>query len=147
LKSTRTDYWSDYAPEPAIILYRGNKPSFNAFPPDDPNAFFLWEGFFDPIHTALLDRYGHDNMPLEFIGWNECKGWYDGGAETLSNPDLSADRLTSLTRENLRSVSNDSYAEGVEECIADLARFLRESVELDISVSIRNGFPNGYIIP
>jgi hypothetical protein len=143
MKPRRTDYWSDYSPEPAIVFYRGKKPSPDASP-FDPNVFLVWEGFFDPIHTALLDRHGHGNLPNEFTGWNECRGWHDGGSEMINDPEFSASSLAGVTIDDLRNVSNDSYAEGVEDCIADLVLYLRESLELEMPVFIHNGFFTRY---
>ena len=143
MKPSRTDYWSNYSPEPAIVFYRGKKPTPDASP-SDPNVFVVWEGFFDPIHTALLDRHGHDKLPEEFIAWNECKGWYDAGSDRISDPEFSANRLSEVTPRDLKDVSNDSYADGVEACIADLILYLRESEELDLPVYIHNGFFTRY---
>ena len=139
MKAKRTDYWSSYSPEPAIVLYRGKKPLPDALP-SDPNVFLIWEGFFDPIHTALLDCHGHDKLPVEFIAWNECTGWYNAGSEKIDDPGFSADKLGEVRDQNLRDVSNESYTQDVESCMADLILYLRESQELDVPVFIHNGF-------
>ena len=126
----RTDYHSDFLPEPGVMfLLDRAEIEFGDDP--DRDTFKLWDGYFQPIAFAILQK---GTQPREFELWQLIEGWsWEDSSHLIEDP-----RLTLTCLSELKEADFDcEYRADVDLCCRHLQSFLNSAVKAGRPIYIR----------
>lgn len=131
------DYYSEYAGDCGVRFVRNT--------PDNPTAFDVWDGFFDPIMTCLDDlcnrRVAIPYLPI-LREWNEFGPFrFRDGAATVFELDDLKEFIGALRQidSSLLAEQCPSYCAKLSKVMDDLIPFLESAFQAGETVTLSEG--------
>lgn len=126
------DHYSVYAGDTGFRFVRNTL--------NNPVAFDIWAGFFDPIMTCLFDLYSKRKAILYLPilrEWNELVGFRDDAATVLDLCDLK-EAINALRRIDSALLTEHcpSYYAKLSKVLADLISFLESAFQAGETVTL-----------
>ncbi|MGM5629399.1 hypothetical protein O2K51_00750 [Apibacter raozihei] len=117
----KKDYLSDFLPEKGYVYFYGIRPKDKDIL-DVENTFSMYSGYFSDFFNVIFNKYGYDEMPIEFQMYFNAEDYED-------NIDESIKIDVKKTLFALENISNSKLSlSDANNCLDDLINFMKEHI-------------------